>query len=140
MIELRGNDAFGRNTGIAIVKAPRVLPRIIKMPQDVAGEDNAFVMLSSVLHAHLLTQRGMNALPSAIVAKRSEVAPDGRPGRKVMRQGTPLAPRAVHIEDGIDHFAHVDASRTPACLGRRDQRLQDSPLPVGEIAGVPLLG
>jgi|KBSSwiStaDraftv2_1062776.scaffolds.fasta_scaffold00096_58 polyphosphate kinase len=53
VIELRGNDAFGRDTGIAIVKAPRVLPRIIKIPQDVAGEDNAFVMLSSVLHAHL---------------------------------------------------------------------------------------
>ena len=53
VIELRGNDAFGRATGIAIVKAPRVLPRIIKMPSDVAGEDNAFVMLSSVLHAHL---------------------------------------------------------------------------------------
>ncbi len=53
VIELRGNDAFGRDTGIAIVKAPRVLPRIIKMPPDVAGEDNAFVMLSSVLHAHL---------------------------------------------------------------------------------------
>jgi polyphosphate kinase len=53
VIELRGKDAFGRDTGIAIVKAPRVLPRIIKMPSDVAGEDNAFVMLSSVLHAHL---------------------------------------------------------------------------------------
>src|SRR5258706_7854376 len=53
VIELRGNDAFGRDTGIAIVKAPRVLPRIIKIPQDVAGEDNAFVMLTSVLHAHL---------------------------------------------------------------------------------------
>jgi len=53
VIELRGNDAFGRDTGIAIVKAPRVLPRIIKVPNDVAGEDNAFVMLSSVLHAHL---------------------------------------------------------------------------------------
>lgn len=53
VIGLRGNDAFGRDTGIAIVKAPRVLPRIIKIPEDVAGEDNAFVMLSSVLHAHL---------------------------------------------------------------------------------------
>ena len=53
IIELFGNDAFGRDTGIAIVKAPRVLPRVIKLPQDVAGADNAFVMLSSVIHAHL---------------------------------------------------------------------------------------
>ncbi len=32
IVELSGNDAFGRDTGIAIVKAPRVLPRIIKIP------------------------------------------------------------------------------------------------------------
>jgi polyphosphate kinase len=30
-----------------------VLPRIIKLPPDVALHDNAFVMLSSVIHAHL---------------------------------------------------------------------------------------
>ena len=53
VIELSGNDAFGRDTGIAIVKAPRVLPRIIKLPREVTGEDNSFVMLSSVIHAHL---------------------------------------------------------------------------------------
>jgi polyphosphate kinase len=53
VIELSGHDAFGRDTAIAIVKAPRVLPRIIKLPPDVAVHDNAFVMLSSVIHAHL---------------------------------------------------------------------------------------
>ena len=53
VVELSGHDAFGRDSGIAIVKAPRVLPRIIKMPRDVAGDDHAFVMLSSILHAHL---------------------------------------------------------------------------------------
>ncbi len=53
VIELSGNDAFGRATGIAIVKAPRVLPRVIKLPPEVAGDDHAFVMLSSIIHAHL---------------------------------------------------------------------------------------
>ena len=53
IVELRGNDAFGRDTGIAIVKAPRVVPRIIKLPPEVAGDDHAFVMLSSIIHAHL---------------------------------------------------------------------------------------
>jgi len=53
VIQLTGHDAFGRDTGIAIVKAPRVLPRIIKMPREVSGGDNDFVMLSSVMHAHL---------------------------------------------------------------------------------------
>ncbi len=53
VIELSGRDAFGRDAGIAIVKAPRVVPRVIKLPPEVAGQDNAFVMLSSVIHAHL---------------------------------------------------------------------------------------
>ena len=53
VIELSGTDAFGRDTGIAIVKAPRVLPRIIRLPAEASGGDNAFVMLSSVIHAHL---------------------------------------------------------------------------------------
>jgi polyphosphate kinase len=53
VVELSGHDAFGRDTAIAIVKAPRVLPRIIRVPREVSGQDNAFVMLSSVIHAHL---------------------------------------------------------------------------------------
>jgi polyphosphate kinase len=53
VIELAGHDAFGREGGIAIVKAPRVVPRVIKLPPEVAGDDHAFVMLSSVIHAHL---------------------------------------------------------------------------------------
>lgn len=53
VVELSGKDAFGRSTGIAIVKAPRVLPRVIRIPPDVAGDQQAFVMLSSVIHAHL---------------------------------------------------------------------------------------
>ena len=53
IVDLGGRDAFGRETAIAIVKAPRVLPRVIRMPPDVGGEGHAFVMLSSVIHAHL---------------------------------------------------------------------------------------
>ena len=30
-----------------------MLPRVIKLPREVGGGDNAFVMLSSVIHAHL---------------------------------------------------------------------------------------
>ena len=52
-VELEGKDAFGRNSGIAIVQAPRVLPRVIRLPPDVAGVDYDFVFLSSILHAHV---------------------------------------------------------------------------------------
>src|SRR5438093_1677766 len=53
VIELSGVDAFGRDTSVAIVKAPRLLPRVIALPREVAGHDNTFVLLSSVIHAHL---------------------------------------------------------------------------------------
>ena len=53
IVDLGGRDAFGRETAIAIVKAPRVLRRVIRMPPDVGGGGHAFVMLSSVIHAHL---------------------------------------------------------------------------------------
>jgi polyphosphate kinase len=37
IVSLAGKDAFGRGTAIAIVKAPRVLPRIIKLPEEISG-------------------------------------------------------------------------------------------------------
>ena len=52
-VELEGKDAFGRNSGIAIVQAPRVLPRVIRLPQDIAGAEYDFVFLSSILHEHV---------------------------------------------------------------------------------------
>jgi hypothetical protein len=53
VVELSGRDAFGRVTTIATVKAPRLLPRVIALPRAIAGSDNAFVLLSSVIHTHL---------------------------------------------------------------------------------------
>jgi polyphosphate kinase len=53
IVELSGRDAFGRETSVAIVKAPRVVPRVIRMPPEVASAENTFVLLSSVIHAHL---------------------------------------------------------------------------------------
>jgi polyphosphate kinase len=53
IIELEGKDAFGRRGGFAIVQAPRVLPRVIKVPKKVAGCEYGFIFLSSILHAHV---------------------------------------------------------------------------------------
>jgi polyphosphate kinase len=52
-VELNGKDAFGRNSAKAIVQAPRVLPRAIKMPVEISGCEYGFVFLSSILHAHV---------------------------------------------------------------------------------------
>lgn len=54
IISLTGRDAFGRGTGIAIVKAPRVLPRVIKLPDHLSRNGGAsFCLLSSVIHSHI---------------------------------------------------------------------------------------
>jgi polyphosphate kinase len=52
IVELSGSDAFGRETAIAIVKAPHQLPRVLELPAEVAPA-NSFVLLASIIHAHL---------------------------------------------------------------------------------------
>ena len=52
-VELEGKDAFGRNSGIAVVQAPRVLPRVIRLPREISEAEYDFVFLSSVMHAHV---------------------------------------------------------------------------------------
>ncbi len=52
IIRLEGVDAFGRDSGLAIVPAPRVLPRLIRMPQEICEGGDNYVLLSSMIHAH----------------------------------------------------------------------------------------
>jgi polyphosphate kinase len=54
IVQLSGKDAFGRGTAIAILKAPRVLPRVIKLPDELSeAGGTSFCLLSSVIHAHM---------------------------------------------------------------------------------------
>ncbi len=51
IVELEGVDAFGRDSGLAIIPAPRLLPRVIRVPEEVGGPGDNFVFLSSMIHA-----------------------------------------------------------------------------------------
>lgn len=53
IVELSGKDAFGRGTAIAILKAPRVLPRVIQLPPELSKNGVSFCLLSSIIHAHI---------------------------------------------------------------------------------------
>ncbi len=54
IVKLGGQDAFGRENSIAIVKVPRALPRVIRLPAEVcAPGTQGFVLLTSVVRAHL---------------------------------------------------------------------------------------
>lgn len=48
-VELAGRDAFGRNSGIAIVQAPRALPRLIPVPGNISGFPHGFMLLTSIM-------------------------------------------------------------------------------------------
>jgi polyphosphate kinase len=54
IVRLQGKDAFGRLRHRAVVQAPRSLPRIIRMPEDLDEPgDESYVFLSSIIHAHV---------------------------------------------------------------------------------------
>ena len=53
MVTLRGKDAFGRNSGKAVLQAPRSLPRVVQLPPTVAQSAFDFVLLSSIIEAHV---------------------------------------------------------------------------------------
>ncbi|HEB28007.1 MAG TPA: polyphosphate kinase 1 [Porticoccus sp.] len=53
IVSLEGKDAFGRDSGMAIVPAPRSLPRLIRLPDELGKKGDNFVLLSSLIHAHI---------------------------------------------------------------------------------------
>lgn len=52
VVTLDGRDAFGRDSGLAVVQVPRALPRLIELPLAIANASHDFVLLSSVIHAN----------------------------------------------------------------------------------------
>jgi polyphosphate kinase len=93
IVRLGGRDAFGRENEIAIVKVPRVLPRMILMPAKVAGTRMLFVSLSSVIRAHLselFAGRHVGQFSQFRVTRHSDLAVDEddvRNLRMALRQG-----------------------------------------------------
>jgi polyphosphate kinase len=53
IVSLKGRDAFGREGRIAVVQAPRALPRVIQLPRETGSGRHDFVFLSSIIHTHV---------------------------------------------------------------------------------------
>ena len=76
---LSGKDAFGRDNRIAIVKVPRALPRVIRLPAALSEGQQAFVLLTSVVRAHLedlFSGRKVEAFSQFRVTRDSELEVD----------------------------------------------------------------
>jgi polyphosphate kinase len=79
IVQLSGKDAFGRDNAIAIVKVPRVLPRVIRLPDKLTPGKQAFVLLSSVIRAHLeelFPGRAVESFSQFRVTRDSDLAID----------------------------------------------------------------
>jgi len=93
IVSLGGTDAFGRNNNIAIVRVPRALPRLIKLPKNLSGKQQKFVSLSSVIRAHLaslFTGREVLNFSQFRVTRHSDLAVDEEDVknlRTALRQG-----------------------------------------------------
>jgi polyphosphate kinase len=93
IVLLGGTDAFGRDNNIAIVKVPRVLPRLIKFPKNLSDKKQKFVSLSSVIRAHLaslFTGREVLNFSQFRVTRHSDLAVDEddvKNLRTALRQG-----------------------------------------------------
>ncbi len=101
IVQLEGKDAFGRPSTIAILKLPRVLPRVIPLPEKLTPGRQAFVMLSSVIRAHLdevFPGRGVSGFSQFRVTRDSDLWIDEREVRN-LRQ-------ALRLELTQRHFGH----------------------------------
>ena len=51
IVSLAGKDAFGREANLAVVQAPRALPRVIQIPKRISDCEYSFVLLSSLVQS-----------------------------------------------------------------------------------------
>src|SRR4051812_34776754 len=107
IVQLGGRNAFGRENTIAIVKVPRVLPRVIRLPDSCCPQsEQQFVLLSSVIRAHLaelFPGRVVESFSQFRVTRDSEIEVDEeeiRNLRTAMRRGltTRHFGRAIRLE------------------------------------------
>jgi len=150
IVRLRGKDAFGRRRHRGMVQAPRSLPRIIRLPDELSesGEHN-FVFLSSIIRVHvgrLFPGLDVGGCYQFRITRNSNLYVDDEEVSDLVRalEGQLEASRygaAVRIEVGagcpedlqeflLDHFS----------LEKRDMYLVEGPVNLNRLATVCSIG
>lgn len=134
IVQLGGRDAFGRENEIAIVKVPRVLPRMIRMPDKVSGKSNHFVSLSSVIRGSLVELfpgRQVGQFSQFRVTRHSDLAVDEEDVKNLR----------TALRQGLQHRHFGQAVRLEVSAGCSKQLsdflLQQFNLPDGALYRVP---
>jgi polyphosphate kinase len=134
IIRLCGRDAFGRENDIAIVKVPRVLPRLIRLPKRIGGKGALFVSLSSVVRSHLnelFPGREVSQFSQFRVTRHSDLAVDEEDVKNL---------RAA-LRQGLQQRHYGNAVRLEVSAGCSDYLcnflLEQFELPMGALYCVP---
>jgi len=113
IVRLRGSDAFGRENEIAIVKVPRALPRLMRLPTKVARRGRHFARLSSMIRTHLaelFPGRQVCEFSQFRVTRHSDMAVDEEDVRNLR---TALRQELQHRHYGQAVRLEVSAGCTP---------------------------
>jgi polyphosphate kinase len=134
IVRLGGKDAFGRANEIAIVKVPRVLPRMIRMPARESGSKLLLVSLSSVIRAHLadlFAGRTVDQFSQFRVTRHSDLAVDEEDVKNLR----------TALRQGLVHRHYGQAVRLEVAAGCSDylanMLLQQFELPQKSLYRVP---
>ena len=78
----------------------------------------------------------MDAIDDAVIGPKIEVVEDRALRRKVLRHVAPLAARAQNVHQAIGNLPHVDRPLATPVLGGGNQRLNQRPFLIRQIARV----
>ena len=101
-----------------------------------ADDGDGRARLSPGEFAALHVERVVDPLQSAVPLPAAEIAMHRAAGRQVLRDRAPLTAGGEHVHDAVDDRALVDLASASAMLGRRDQRCDQHPFRVGQVARI----
>lgn len=137
VVELDGRDAFGRRPGLAIVQAPRSVPRVLRVPPSIAGAPHDLILLTTIVRAmsrRLFPGLEVRRLVQFRLTRNSELFVDEE---EITNLRTALRSelRQRHFGDGVRLEVSTGASEAVIerlCkefeLDRRDCYLVDEPV------------
>ncbi len=144
IVTLKGKDAFGRESGKAVVQAPRALPRVVSVP----GGAHEFVFLSSVIHHNVQALfRGVKVTGcyQFRVTRNSDLFVDSEEVDDLLRamEGE-LSTRnygdAVRLEIADDCPPELEAFLSARfCLAPRDVYRCNGPVNLNRLTSIPSL-
>jgi hypothetical protein len=95
-----------------------------------------WLLLPSLAHPVASAERGVDLFPGPIGTETPKIRIDGGPRRILPRDEAPGTAGSEQIDDAIEDGAHRSLARTTTGLSRWNERSQQLPFGIEEIAGI----